>query len=246
MRTGNDKSQHAFTIIELIVVVAVIALLVFIRVPAMARAANQSKRAQCAANLRQYTLAEQIFANENANRLPTNTAGYWAFDTSWDIGTFVEGTGSKWTVMYCPGTTPRWSEDQNWDLYNYAAPSYRVLGYVNTFPGNPSVTAANLNATLTPAPELVAFGVYNTPLASERVLLADNTMSDFGQNKPAARYTYNYTVIQGGFVPTYVSAHLAGQFPAGGNVGMLDGHVEWRNFDDMTPRTDGSSPVFWW
>src|SRR5215831_7694972 len=215
MRTANGSSprQEAFTIIELVVVLAVIALLILIRVPAMARATKQSKRAQCASNLRQFTLAEHIFANENGDRMPTNSAGYWAFDTSSDIGTFVESTGSRWTVMYCPGTAPRWPEQENWNLYNYAPPYYRVLGYANTFPGNPSVTAANINTTLMPAPSLVGFGLYVTPLASERVLLADATISSYGQDNPSARYTYNYTDIGGGFPKHYVSAHLAGPFP---------------------------------
>jgi prepilin-type processing-associated H-X9-DG protein len=36
--------------------------------------------------------------------------------------------------------------------------------------------------------------------------------------------------------------------PAGGNVGMLDGHVEWRVFPQMHVRTPQGSgtPVFWW
>jgi prepilin-type processing-associated H-X9-DG protein len=35
--------------------------------------------------------------------------------------------------------------------------------------------------------------------------------------------------------------------PLGGNVGMLDGHVEWRDFTNMLPRAGGSgSPYFFW
>jgi len=250
MRTANGSSprQEAFTIIELVVVLAVIALLILIRVPAMARATKQSKRAQCASNLRQFTLAEHIFANDNGDRLPHNSVGYWAFDTSWDIGTFVESTGSKWTVMYCLGTAPRWSEQDDLNLYNYASPSYRVLGYANTFPGNPAVSSTEINPTLTPRSIQIGFNLYATPPASQRVLLADVTISPYTQNNPALRFTYNYTSIPGGYAKTHLSAHLIGQFPAGGNAGMLDGHVEWRKFDDMMPRTDpvSSSPVFWW
>ena len=192
-----------------------------------------------------FTLAMQIFANDNTDRFPTNGLGYWAWDIPADIGTFVESTGSKWTVMFCPGTAPRFSETDNWNLYNYSV--YRVTGYANTFPlGNGHVTPTNVNPTMTPVPLQIGFGVYVTPLASERVLLADTTISQNGQNNPAARYSYNFTDIQGGFAKAHVSAHLTGRFPAGGNLGMLDGHVEWRKFDDMTPRTTGSSPVFWW
>jgi prepilin-type processing-associated H-X9-DG protein len=34
--------------------------------------------------------------------------------------------------------------------------------------------------------------------------------------------------------------------PTGGNLLMLDNHVEWRKFNSMLPRTIGNVPVFWW
>jgi prepilin-type processing-associated H-X9-DG protein len=242
-----SADQSAFTLLELLVIIAVLVLLISLRLPALARATDQTKRAQCASNLRQFTFAMHIFANENEDRLPANSAANWAWDVSSYIGTFVESTGSKWTVMYCPGTEPRFTDVEHWERYNYA-PGFRVLGYANTFPANPGVAATNINPTLTPAPILVSFGLYSMPLASQRVMLADATLSAPGQNNPAARYTYNYVAIQGGYATAETSAHLAGHFPVGGNLGMLDGHVEWRKFDDMTPRTapGASSPVFWW
>jgi prepilin-type processing-associated H-X9-DG protein len=147
--------------------------------------------------------------------------------------------------MYCPGTSPRFSNTDNWNLYNYS-PAFRVLGYANTFPNNSGILSSNINATLNPVPGPFLFSVATTPLASERVLLADATMSLPGQNSPAQRYTYNYVSLQGGYTVAHVSAHLDGRFPAGGNLAMLDGHVEWRKFGDMIPRSEGSSPVFWW
>jgi hypothetical protein len=160
------------------------------------------------------------------------------------LGSFVEGTGSKWTVMYCPGTAPRFSDAQNWNLYNYG--SYSVIGYASTFPATASVAATNKNPSLTPPTLPTGFSQPPTPVASERVLLADATISSFGQGNPAARYTYNYVNIAGGYPLPHLSPHLQGEFPAGGHLGMLDGHVEWRKFADMTPRTEGVSPVFWW
>jgi prepilin-type processing-associated H-X9-DG protein len=237
--------RRGLTLIELLVIVSLLSLLVATQVPALSRAAVQTKRGQCAANLRQFTQAMHIYAGENDDRLPTNSVGYWAWDVSSYIGTFVESTGSKWTVMYCPGTTPRFSDSDNWQFYNFGT-GYRVIGYANTFPGNSTLTATNINPTLTPAPMQVGFGLYTTALASQRVLLADATISNYGQNDPAVRYTYNYTEITGGYPWHHCSPHLMGRLPAGGNLGMLDGHVEWRRFDDMTPRTQGSSPVFWW
>jgi hypothetical protein len=53
----------------------------------------------------------------------------------------------------------------------------------------------------------------------------------------------------------HISAHLKGNVPAGGNIGMLDSHAEWRKFDLMVPRgsggvggaqDNGTCPTFWW
>jgi type II secretory pathway pseudopilin PulG len=116
----EELNSSGFTLLELLVIITVIALLISLRLPALARATDQSKRAQCASNLRQFALAMHIFANDNIDLLPTNGVGFWAWDTSPYIGSFVESTGSKWTVMYCPGTSPRFTDTDNWEYYNFS------------------------------------------------------------------------------------------------------------------------------
>jgi prepilin-type processing-associated H-X9-DG protein len=41
---------------------------------------------------------------------------------------------------------------------------------------------------------------------------------------------------------------MNGSVPLGGNLGMLDGHSEWRKFQYMFPRDQvgSGSPIFWW
>jgi prepilin-type processing-associated H-X9-DG protein len=57
----------------------------------------------------------------------------------------------------------------------------------------------------------------------------------------------SFTFVLGGFAKPHTSPHLNGSLPAGGNLGMLDGHVEWRRFQDMQIRTPSSAaPNFWW
>ena len=257
MKTGRIQLQSprgknanaAFTLTELAVMVGVIGVLTCLGVATMFRNSSQLKRAQCSSNLRQFTLAMTILANENDDKFPTNNVGFWAWDTLWAVGTFVESTGSKWSVMYCPGTAPRFSDALNSQLYNFSFPSFRVLGYVNTLPGSSGVSATNQNATLLPAQILTSpFFFPPVPLPSDRVMLADATISDAGQNKEALRNPYNYTQIVGGFAgPAHLSPHLSGRIPTGGNLGMLDGHVEWRKFTDMHARSPNSgTPTFWW
>lgn len=56
--------RHGFALIELLVVVAVIALLMALLVPALRSAREQARRAVCLSNLRQLTLAWQTYAQE--------------------------------------------------------------------------------------------------------------------------------------------------------------------------------------
>ena len=77
-------------------------------------------------------------------------------------------------------------------------------------------------------------------------MLAEAVLSQPGQNNPALRDKYQYTGIKGGWSELHNSPHLNGKLPAGGDAAMLDGHAEWRKFAKFFPRTDGTSPVFWW
>jgi prepilin-type processing-associated H-X9-DG protein len=79
-------------------------------------------------------------------------------------------------------------------------------------------------------------------------LLADATFSQPGQDDEANRASYNYTSITGSYPMRLRTSHLDRFLPDGGNLAMLDGHVEWRVFSQMHVRTPPASgtPVFWW
>ena len=244
--TGGDR-REGFTLTELLVVLAVVALLSCILVSASAGGKDQSKVAQCAGNLKQFTLAMQIYGGENNDKLPTSNYSFWAWDLGWNSGTTI----TQWISfrqLYCPGTSVRFTDQDNLNLWNYGAPStLHVVGYALTFPGNTSVIATNLNSTLTPQRISLSGSWLPAPSPAQRPLVADGTISLYGQYAYAQRYTYNYTSVNGGYAVPHLSPHLNGPFPAGGNVGMLDGHVEWRKFDSMQCRVNGSGAAgFWW
>jgi hypothetical protein len=84
---------------------------------------------------------------------------------------------------------------------------------------------------------------------SERVLVADAIISTGTALPGYAHLENNYVSIPGGFqwnnmIYPHVSPHLKGNVPSGGNLGFKDGHVDWRKFELMTPRT--TSVFFWW
>src|SRR5437762_11574692 len=63
-------SRFAFTLVELLVVIGIIAVLISILIPALSKAREQSIRTKCASNLRQIGIAAFAYATENKGWLP--------------------------------------------------------------------------------------------------------------------------------------------------------------------------------
>ena len=240
----SQPQDPGFTRTDLLASLAVLALLAALALPSLGRGAGQSIIAQCAANLRQDHMALQIYGNENRNYLPINGGGNWAWDTSFSVVSFVTNTGVKWNNLYCPGTLPGITEQGNFTRFtNYEHLGYSSLGYVAALPetaGFSDPFATNLNSFLN-VQRVDIDRVYYPVKPASRVLVADATLNASGNSDNyAVMVTYNWVDVEGG-----PSAHLNGNIPLGGNVGMLDGHVEWRNFKDMQART-GSAAYFYW
>ena len=64
------SSRRAFTLVELLVVIAVLAILMALMLPTLASAREKGWRTACLSNLRQMGIAIQAYANDSEGRIP--------------------------------------------------------------------------------------------------------------------------------------------------------------------------------
>src|SRR5688572_29027100 len=90
-RASSRAQAAAFTLVELLVVIGIIAVLMAILMPALSKARQASQTIKCASNLRQLGLATAMYTNENQGWLPypTTMPG-------------VPGDGALWFNMVDP------------------------------------------------------------------------------------------------------------------------------------------------
>jgi prepilin-type N-terminal cleavage/methylation domain-containing protein/prepilin-type processing-associated H-X9-DG protein len=70
----NVRPSRAFTLVELLVVIGIVALLVGILLPSLARARESARATQCLSNMRQVGMAFTMFASDHGGHLPQTGA----------------------------------------------------------------------------------------------------------------------------------------------------------------------------
>jgi prepilin-type N-terminal cleavage/methylation domain-containing protein/prepilin-type processing-associated H-X9-DG protein len=240
--------RRGFTLVELLVVIGIIALLISILLPALSKARKQALNANCMANLRTIGQSLQLYAAENKGKYPAHYGGgSWLWDMPRDTRDAMLASGNLRKVLYCPSYTEQ-DVDGLWDYTT----TYGVLGYFFLIeriqppapPGKTIPAMPPLNATLRSKANYQDKNVARkNPItgagsAAETELVTDSVISHDGAQ---------FDGIKGGFAMPHLSSHMSQKTnkPEGGNILMMDGHVEWRPFGDMVIRAKVGNIEFW-
>jgi prepilin-type N-terminal cleavage/methylation domain-containing protein/prepilin-type processing-associated H-X9-DG protein len=184
-RDDNGGIAHprraAFSLIELIVVIGVIAILMAFLLPALRVARESARTVQCASQLRQIGFAIQQYANANQGRTPA-----WAVRHEWpddsQFGEFYMGewTGPGWPILIerylgqNPGgaiwNCPSWPEAERRVNYFFGA---RWMRYQEPMVRSIPISRIRNSTTFILAGECVAPQYYLPPFGN------DPTTSDF-------------------------------------------------------------------
>ena len=223
--------RFAFTLIELLVVVAIIAALISILLPSLGKSKEAAKRAVCGTQIHQQTVALFAYAAGNKFKYPPPVTP--DVNDHWPIGGLVlddfrspaafaylvdRGYIDDPAVFYCPSGDLNWLDvESNWYPERLTDPGdwYQTTVEYAYWPGH------NVKQTTTPNDKLKDLIVVNMQSPGYAVMVSDMTC---------------WNAVQLNWWSWSNHYGDNGEEPEGGNVGLHDGSVEWRDFDDMEQR----------
>ena len=231
MRISQPKNS-GFTLIELLVVIGIIAILASLLLFHIKGTIEKGRRIYCTNNLRNLTAMGQMAADDSKGVYPelhsSNGQVHWYSIAQREA--LLGNYGVVREMCYCPANTSGWNGDQNWNRKPNSSqpePVNSVWGYVylvndNDWADNYTAVAADPNISTR---DLFAKRLVDEP--EIKIMFTD------------VNRKWKGTWGQG-------ANHTKGSKPYGANTGYLDGHVEWKVFNDMQLQLEGRNIEFYW
>ncbi len=243
-RRSPATVSSGFTLVELLIVIAIIAVLLAIFVPALRLARERGQRAVCLSNLRQLTLAWVAYADQHDGKLVSGDAfgerrTMKIYRLNGWVGTAFLCPPSRSALMENPDKGALWPYLRNPDVYHCPLGSYRfwasysILAGANGPPMEGTYVPSTNEVEASPAGKRIGNTVLRltrltdiiNPPASERAVFIDrrNLNGDFDVD-----YLHPYW-----WVGSPPPIHHAGGVP----LSMADGHAEywkWKGRETVT------------
>jgi prepilin-type N-terminal cleavage/methylation domain-containing protein len=242
-------NRHAFTLLELLVVIAIVAILASLVIGNVARAKQAAQRVSCISNLKQWTTAALLYAEENAERLPreagidgVNTWETTAASTNRDVwyNALAETAGVPTMAQYAETPSSQHQFYSNGKIFH--CPRTRFSGAAATYPNFSLAMNSKLMREFesdrgvnpdVPAPlrfRAVCF-LSDIKDPARTVLFADNGVRD-----EAKLYSGqpDYTGE-----PKTSAAQFPGRHNDGGNIAFVAGHVQTVRGKDVVEMEPG-------
>ena len=236
---GRPRPPRAFTLVELLVVIGIIAVLVAMLFPALRKVRDHAVRTECAQTMHQWAVALSAYAAQNKGSFPDNTRGAQLSWVSPEVKCFLAefmvdiqgwraddpGKGGRGDPTCCPAQFWHRAVRERQD----PGLGTLLLGYFY-LPHQSLVAAGNLGvADYTPAGEgWVTRKKFGGPDRHAPV------MADMIQCANPDGW--------GGLGEVF-SSHVKGVIPTGGNFLFEDGRVEWHDYTHRTADREASIEI---
>jgi len=233
-----NKRRNGFTLVELLVVVGIIAALIAMLLPALARAREAAKATQCLSNLRQIGEALVMYTNENKGYLPVqyndvtpfadpavyDTPNYLNWSCFASLIPYFNGIDSAAAIWFCPSageyTWTGWGEPTGFSDTNYMVNSVVLGRPVSRITGSSDIIWVQEDRFCwSYAWRRPVFNGGSPPIYSDWCF--DN--GSWGQEYSNVHYV----------------AGSPGGNQGGGNLAFVDGHAEFREVGSLHPSDFG-------
>jgi prepilin-type N-terminal cleavage/methylation domain-containing protein/prepilin-type processing-associated H-X9-DG protein len=240
-------SRSGFSLVELLVVVAIIAVLISLLLPTLAKVKRQAKITECASNLRQICLAMNAYAMNNNGEFPTLTmpgTGGNLWDVPHGFYNALIGQGLSYNSFFCPAAQDYSMPDGTFNYYstfyiiNYNLWVPRLNG-ADIIPPAPTYSGSRFQI-VSPAPTSPFAGPGKM---SDGVALTNPIITDIaGSSGPVPPANADATLSGNPYGFSDLTNHREGKRLLGVNQGFADGHVELHSAADLKPYYLGN----WW
>lgn len=197
--------RSGFTLIEVLVVVAIIALLISVLLPSLSAAREQARTVACGANLQQAARAENVYQTTNNEWIPGSplTTGWWLAKANPAPGVWLPGTPRPGI-----GTFGRFVTE--W--FDYATPLRAALYGSNSIPAPKGAGAPNAMQALKKIWSQSTTDLFACP-SNREVAAPLNAPSAGFPTIPAVSYCTMSNIMRGG---SDIYKRYGSEYPAAG------------------------------